>query len=53
LDKKVNIHKVSGDVVSAHAKKETAFGNLFQYKADKDSDLLEKHSLDTFTNVEM
>ena len=52
LDKKVNIHRVSGDIVSAHAKKQTAFGNLFQYKhADKDADLLEKHSLDTFTDV--
>jgi len=54
LDKKVNIHRVSGDVVSAHANKETAFGNLFEYKhADKDSDLLDKHSLDTFTNTEL
>jgi len=53
LDKTVNIHRVSGDVVSAHAKKETAFGNMFQYKADKDADLLDKHGLDTFTNVEM
>ena len=54
LDKKVNIHRVSGDVVSAHAHKETAFGNLFEYKhADKDSDLLEKHSLETFANVEI
>ena len=54
LDKKVNIHRVSGDVVSAHAHKETAFGNLFEYKhADKDSDLLEKHNLETFANVDM
>jgi len=53
LDKKVNIHRIKGDVVSAHAHKETAFGNLFEYKAEKDADLLEKHSLDTFTNVEM
>jgi hypothetical protein len=53
LDKKVNIHRVKGDVVSAHANKETAFGNLFEYKADKDSDLFEKHSLDTFANVEI
>ena len=54
LDKKVNIHRVSGDVVSAHAHKETAFGNLFEYKhADKDSDLLEKHNLETFANVEI
>jgi len=53
LDKKVNIHRVRGDVVSAHANKETAFGNVFEYKADKDADLFEKHSLDTFTNVDM
>jgi len=53
LDKKVNIHRVKSDIVSAHAHKETAFGKLFEYKAEKDADLLEKHSLDTFTNVEM
>jgi len=54
LDKKVNIHRVRGDVVSAHANKETAFGNVFEYKhEDKDADLFEKHSLDTFTNVDM
>ena len=54
LDKTVNVHRVKGDVVSAHAKKETAFGNVFEYKhADKDSDLLDKHGIDTFTNVEM
>ena len=54
LDKKVTIHRVSGDVVSAHAHKETAFGQLAEYKhADKDSDVLDKHSLDTFTNTEL
>jgi hypothetical protein len=53
LDKKVNIHRIKGDIVSAHANKETAFGNVFEYKADKDADLFEKHSLDTFTNVDM
>ena len=54
LDKKVNIHRVRGDVVSAHANKETAFGNLFEYKhADKDSDLFEKHNLETFANVDL
>jgi hypothetical protein len=53
LDKKVNIHRVSGDIVSAHAHKQTAFGNLFEYKADKDSDLLDKHTLDNFTNVDL
>jgi len=53
LDKKVNIHRVSGDVVSAHAHKETAFGNVFEYKADKDADLFDKHSLDNFTTVDL
>ena len=53
LDKKVNIHRVRGDVVSAHANKEVAFGNLFEYKGDKDADLFDKHSLDTFTEVDM
>lgn len=54
LNKKVNVHRVKGDIVSAHANKETAFGNLFEYKhQDKDADLLDKHGLDTFTNIEM
>ena len=53
LDKKINIHRVKGDIVSAHANKETAFGNVFEYKADKDADLLDKHSLDNFTNTEL
>lgn len=52
LNKKVNIHRVKGDIVSAHASKETAFGNLFEYKhADRDADTLDKHTLDTFTDV--
>jgi len=53
LDKKVNIHRVRGDLVSAHANKEVAFGNLFEYKGDKDDDLLDKHSLETFTNTDL
>ena len=54
LDKKVNIHRVKGDIVSAHANKETAFGNVFEYKhEDKDADLFDKHSLDTFTNTDL
>ena len=54
LDKKVNIHRVRGDVVSAHANKEVAFGNLFEYKhEDKQADLLEKHTLETFTNTDL
>jgi hypothetical protein len=52
LDKKVTIHRVKGDIVSAHANKEVSFGQLAEYKhADKDSDLLEKHSLDTFNII--
>ena len=54
LDKKVNVHRVKGDVVSAHANKETAFGNVFEYKhEDKQADLLDKHSLETFTNTDL
>jgi len=53
LDKKVNIHRVKGDVVSAHANKETAFGNVFEYKADKNADLYDKHNLETFREVEI
>mgnify|MGYP003647236006 FL=1 len=54
LDKKVTIHRVKGDVVSAHANKEVSFGQLAEYKhEDKDSDILDKHSLDTFTNVDL
>ena len=54
LDKKVNIHRVKGDIVSAHANKETAFGNLFEYKhADNNSDLSDKHSLDTFIDKDL
>jgi len=53
LNEKVNIHRVKGDIVSAHANKETAFGNLFEYTADKDADMLDKHSLETFTNSDL
>ena len=54
LDKKVNIHRVKSDVVSAHANNETAFGNVFEYKhKDKDADLFDKHTLDTFTDVDI
>lgn len=54
LNKKVNIHRVSSDIVSAHAHKEIAFGNLFEYKhADRDADTLDKHTLDTFTESDL
>ena len=54
LDKKVNIHRVKGDIVSAWSHNETAFGNLFEHKhKDKGSDMLEKHSLDTFIDSDL
>ena len=54
LDKKVNIHRVKSDVVSAYANKEVAFGNLFEYKhADPQADLLDKHSLSTFIETDL
>jgi hypothetical protein len=54
LDKKVNIHRVKGDIVSAHANKETAFGNLFQYNhKDNDADFSDKHSLDSFIDKDL
>lgn len=54
LDKKINVHRVKGDIVSAHASKETAFGNLFEYKhKDPDADLLDKHSLETFMETNL
>ena len=49
LDRKVNHHRVKGDLVSAYSHNDTAFGNLFEYKhKDNDADLLDKHSLETF-----
>ena len=54
LDKKVTVHRVKGDIVSAHANKETAFGAVAEYKhADNNSDLSDKHSLDTFINSDL
>ena len=54
LNDKVNIHRVKGDLVSAHANKETAYGNLFEYKhADNNSDLSDKHALDTFIDKDL
>jgi len=54
LNDKVNIHRVKGDLVSAHANKETAYGNLFEYKhADNNPDLSDKHALDTFINSDL
>lgn len=54
LDRKVIHSRVKGDVVSAHMNKDVAFGQLAEYKhEDKDSDLFDKHSLDTFTGVDL
>ena len=54
LNDKVNIHRTKGDIVSAHANKETAYGNLFEYKhADNNPDLSDKHALDTFINSDL
>ena len=53
LDEKVNIHRVKGDIVSAYSNKDTAFGNLFEHTADKDADLLEKHSLSPFLDSDL
>jgi hypothetical protein len=48
LDKKVNIHRVKKDIVSAWSHNETAFDHK-----DKNADMLDRHSLDTFTNEEI
>ena len=54
LDKKVTVHRVKGDIVSAHANKETAFGAVAEYKhADNNSDLSDKHSLETFMEKDL
>jgi len=54
LDKKVTVHRVKGDIVSAHANKETAFGAVAEYKhADNNADLSDKHSLDTFMEKDL
>ena len=54
LNDKVNIHRVKGDLVSAHANKETAFGNLFEYKhEDNNADLSDKHGLSTFMEKDL
>jgi hypothetical protein len=53
LNNKVNIYRVKGDIVSAHANKETAFGNLFEFNhKDKEATITDKHSLDTFKGEE-
>ena len=54
LNKKVSHHRVKGDIVSAHMNKQVAFGNLAEYDhEDKDSDLFEKHGLETFIDSDL
>ena len=54
LDKKVTVHRVKGDLVSAYANKDTAFGAVAEHThKDKNADLSDKHSLDTFINSDL
>jgi len=45
LDKKVNIHRVKGDIVSAHANKENGVWKIYcnTNTQKKDADLFDKH----------
>ena len=54
LDKKVTHHRVKGDLVSAYSHNDTAFGAVAEYThKDKNSDLSDKHSLDTFMEKDL
>ena len=54
LDKKVTVHRTKGDLVSAYANKDTAFGAVAEYKhADNNADLSDKHSLSTFMKTDL
>jgi len=54
LDKKVTVHRVKGDIVSAYANKDTAFGAVAEYtNKDNNSDLSDKHALDTFMKTDL
>ena len=54
LDKKVTVHRVKGDLVSAYANKDTAFGAVAEYKhADNNADLSDKHGLSTFMEKDL
>ena len=54
LDKKVTVHRVKGDIVSAYANKDTAFGAVAEYtNKDNNADLSDKHSLDTFIDKDL
>ena len=54
LDKKVTLNRVKGDLVSAYANKDTAFGAVAEYShKDKNADLSDKHSLETFIDKDL
>jgi len=54
LDKKVTVHRVKGDIVSAYANKDTAFGAVAEYtNKDNNADLSDKHSLSTFMKTDL
>ena len=54
LDKKVTVHRTKGDLVSAYANKDTAFGAVAEYThKDNNADLSDKHSLDTFIDKDL
>jgi len=54
LDKKVTVHRVKGDLVSAYANKDTAFGAVAEYThKDNNSDLSDKHSLSSFMDSDL
>jgi len=54
LDKKVTVHRVKGDIVSAYANKDTAFGAVAEYtNKDNNADLSDKHSLSNFMKTDL
>jgi len=54
LDKKVTVHRVKGDIVSAYSHNDTAFGAVAEYThKDKNADLSDKHSLETFMEKDL
>jgi hypothetical protein len=55
LDKKVTLHRVKGDLVSAYSNKDTAFGAVAEYthKEKNAADLSDKHALDTFIEKDL
>ena len=54
LDKKVTVPRVKGDLVSAYANRDTAFGAVAEYtNKDNNADLSDKHSLSTFMKTDL